>query len=90
LKEAETNLPIKGRFVDFRHAFTVDNQTVFKYLHYFRSMQNIFDLEYFRHKLSTRSNSMAQLELAVFSGLPFWEATFEVPTNDDTAADDVK
>ena len=75
MREAESNLETKGRFVDFRHSFTVGDTLIYKYLFYFRQLQNVFDLEYFRSKLSSRSHSMAQLEIAVNSGTPFWEIT---------------
>lgn len=91
LKEAEKNQETKGRFVDFRHSFTIADTLIFKYLHYFRNLQNLFDLEYFKNKLSTRSHTMAQLELCVNSGLPFWEANFEPITNvEDKDNDDRK
>lgn len=69
LKDAEKNIEAKGRFVDIRGAFTVADTLVFKYLGYFRNLQNLFDLEYFKSKLSTRSHSMAQLEICVDSGV---------------------
>ena len=81
LKEAEKNIEAKSRFVDFRHSFTIADTLVFKYLSYFRNLQNLFDLEYFRSKLTTRSHSMAQLELSVNSGVPFWEANLELVHN---------
>jgi hypothetical protein len=91
LKEAEKNLEAKGRFVDFRHSYTIADTLVFKYLSYFRNLQNLFDLEYFKSKLTTRSHSMAQLELSVSSGVPFWEANLEPVTSvDDKEADDLK
>ena len=91
LKEAEKNIEAKGRFVDFRHSFTIADTMVFKYLSYFRNLQNLFDLEYFRSKLTTRSHSMAQLELSVNSGVPFWEANLEPVHNlEDKEVEDLK
>ncbi len=73
MKEAESNIDTKGRFVDYRGTFTIHDHFLYKYLFYFRQLQNLFDLEYFRSKLSSRAHSMAQLEMAVNSGAPFWE-----------------
>lgn len=46
---------------------------LYKYLFYFRQMQNLFDLEYFKNKLATRANSIATLEQSVMSGISFWD-----------------
>ena len=36
MKEAESNIETKGRFVDYRGTFTIDYHFVYKYLFYFR------------------------------------------------------
>jgi hypothetical protein len=59
---------------------------VFKYLYYFRQLNNLFDLEYFKNKLATRATSIATLEQSVMSGLPFWEVK-HIELNDDEEAE---
>jgi hypothetical protein len=50
---------------------------------YFRQLQNLFDLEFFFNKLPSRAHSMAGLEQAVMSGVPFWEESEEALFNDE-------
>lgn len=49
---------------------------------YFKSISNIYDLEFFTNKLASSANSMSNLEKCVLSGVPFWEE------GDDSLFDD--
>lgn len=40
---------------------------------YFKSISNIYDLEFFTNKLSSSAISICNLEKMVLSGVPFWE-----------------
>jgi hypothetical protein len=51
-------------------------------LTYFKSISNIYDLEFFTNKLASSANSMCNLEKSVLSGVPFWEE------GDDSLFDD--
>jgi hypothetical protein len=42
-------------------------------LQYFKSISNIYDLEFFANKLASSANSMCNVEKMVLSGVPFWE-----------------
>jgi len=42
-------------------------------LTYFKSISNIYDLEFFTNKLASSSNTICNLEKMVLSGAPFWE-----------------
>lgn len=56
---------------------------VTRYLQYFKQVQNLFDLEFFFNKLPSRAHSAAGMEIAVLSGLPFWEDGEDALFNDD-------
>jgi len=43
------------------------------YLSYFKSISNIFDLEFFINKLASSANTISNVEKMVLSGVPFWE-----------------
>jgi hypothetical protein len=42
-------------------------------LQYFKSISNIYDLEFFANKLASSANSMYNFEKISLSGVPFWE-----------------
>jgi len=73
VSESEAQSVEKNRFIDFVEAYDYQKSKVVNYLMYFRQLQNLFDLEFFFNKLPSRSHSMAGLEQAVMSGVPFWE-----------------
>jgi hypothetical protein len=47
LKEAELSQKDRFRYIDFKEAYNYTNNTVLKYLYYFRNLTNLFDLEFF-------------------------------------------
>lgn len=64
----------RQRLVEFKEAF--DYQTAGKivnFLQYFKSIRNIFDLEFFNNKLASSAFTIANVEKMVLSGVPFWE-----------------
>ena len=42
-------------------------------MQYFKSISNIYDLEFFANKLASSANSMYNFEKISLSGVPFWE-----------------
>ena len=42
-------------------------------MQYFKSVSNIFDLEFFTNKLASSAFTIANVEKMVLSGVPFWE-----------------
>jgi len=64
----------KGRLVEFDQAY--DYNSCGKapiILSYFKSISNIFDLEFFTNKLGSSANTASNVEKMVLSGVPFWE-----------------
>lgn len=43
------------------------------YLSYFKSINNIYDLEFFCNKLGSSAHTISDVEKKVLSGVPFWE-----------------
>jgi hypothetical protein len=64
----------KTRLVEFGEAYdyAAGGKAVY-ILSYFRSIANIFDLEFFTNKLASSANTIANVEKMVLSGVPFWE-----------------
>jgi hypothetical protein len=64
----------KARLVEFAQAFDYGTSGKAQhYLSYFKSISNIFDLEFFTNKLASSSNTIANVEKMVLSGVAFWE-----------------
>jgi len=64
----------KGRLVEFAEAFNYSSGgRIVSYLSYFKSISNIFDIEFFTNKLASTANSIANIERMVLSGVPFLE-----------------
>lgn len=65
----------RGRLVEFTEAFDYSQgaSRITQYLSYFKSIGNIYDLEFFTNKLSSSANTMCNVEKMVLSGVPFWE-----------------
>lgn len=73
IKDTEESVKRKGRYVDFKEAFHIQTYDPLKYLYYFKQFTNLFDIEFFIHKLHSNAHSLAGLEMHVNSGLQFWE-----------------
>jgi len=64
----------KTRLVEFAEAFDYNQAgRALNYLSYFKSISNIFDLEFFTNKLASSANTISNVEKMVLSGVPFWE-----------------
>ena len=64
----------KARLVEFAEAFDYGCAgKAINYLSYFKSISNIFDLEFFTNKLASSANTISNVEKMVLSGVPFWE-----------------
>ena len=64
----------KSRLVEFGEAYDyLQGGRAVHYLSYFKSISNIFDLEFFTNKLGSSAHTMANVEKMVLSGVPFWE-----------------
>ena len=63
------------RLVDFEEAYDYSKGTlkICQFLSYWKSIANIFDLEFFVNKLSSSAQSMSNVEKMVLSGVPFYE-----------------
>ena len=83
IKEADTAIKERLRFVDYREAFNVKGNLQMKMLYYFRNLQNLFDLEFFMNKLPSKTRGIAGLEHNVMCGLPFWEEADDAMFGDD-------
>ena len=60
--------------VEFAEAFDYSHAgRALSYLSYFKSISNIFDLEFFTNKLASSANTISNVEKMVLSGVPFWE-----------------
>jgi len=62
----------KGRLADFQEAYTYNGPSL-KYLRYWRSVSDLYDLEFFINKLSSTAFTVATVEKSILSGVPFWE-----------------
>ena len=73
-RDLDATLKEKSRLVEFTEAFdySVAGRSS-SYLSYFKSVNNIFDLEFFTNKLASSAKCIANLEKMVLSGVPFWE-----------------
>jgi hypothetical protein len=73
-RDIDATLKEKSRLVEFTEAFDYSLAgRASSYLSYFKSMNNIFDLEFFTNKLASSAKCIANLEKMVLSGVPFWE-----------------
>ena len=64
----------KSRLVEFAEAYDyLSGGRAVHYLSYFKSISNIFDLEFFTNKLGSSAHTIANVERMVLSGVPFWE-----------------
>ena len=73
-RDLDATLKEKSRLVEFSEAFDYSTAgRTASYLSYFKSMNNIFDLEFFTNKLASSAKCIANLEKMVLSGVPFWE-----------------
>lgn len=64
----------RTRLVEFAQGFDYGSSgKVQYYLSYFKSISNIFDLEFFTNKLASSANTIANVEKMVLSGVSFWE-----------------
>jgi hypothetical protein len=64
----------RSRLVEFEQAFNYSSAGKIVYvLQYFKSIRNIFDLEFFSNKLASSAFTIANVEKMVLSGVPFWE-----------------
>ena len=64
----------KSRLVEFAEAYDyLSGGRAVHYLSYFKSISNIFDLEFFTNKLGSSAHTIANVEKMVLSGVPFWE-----------------
>ena len=77
VKQSRDNMQERLRFVQFQEGFTYKDNTALQYLYYMRQFQNLFDLEFFVHKLPSKTFSIGGLEQQVMSGLPFWDESDE-------------
>ena len=59
-------------------------------MQYWKSVSDIFDLEFFWNKLSSSSFAMMSLESNVKCGLPFWEEESTDFNMDSMSEDDAK
>lgn len=74
-KDIDGAVKAQGRVVDFTQAFDYKEgaDRVCLYLSYFKSINNIYDLEFFTNKLSSSAHTLSNVEKMVLSGVPFWE-----------------
>jgi hypothetical protein len=73
-KDLDHIMKEKGRLVEFAQAFDyASSGRAQYYLSYFKSISNIFDLEFFTNKLASSANTIANVEKMVLSGVAFWE-----------------
>jgi len=61
--------------VDFIEAYDYSKGAlpICQFLSYWKSISNIFDLEFFVNKLASSAQSMSNVEKMVLAGVPFWE-----------------
>ena len=73
-RDFEQILKEKQRLVEFGEAFDYSLcGRASLYLQYFKSLSNIFDLEFFTNKLASSAFTISNVEKMVVSGVPFWE-----------------
>ena len=60
------------------------------FLSYFKTIGNIFDLEFFTNKLASTAFTMCNVEKNVLSGVPFWEEGDEGIMESDDEAEEVE
>ena len=73
-KDHDSLIKEKSRLVEFAQAYDYGvSGKAQHYLSYFKSISNIFDLEFFTNKLASSSNTIANVEKMVLSGVAFWE-----------------
>ena len=64
----------RSRLVEFAEAFDYESSgKVLKYMMYFKSISNIYDLEFFMNKLASSAFTISNVERMVLAGVPFWE-----------------
>lgn len=73
VRDVESITKERYRLVEFNQAFDYSCSKAQQYLSYFKSISNIFDLEFFTNKLASSANTIANVEKMVLSGVPFWE-----------------
>lgn len=57
----------------YSEAFRYDGMLAYKYLHYFRVINNLLDLQFFFNKLPSKAHSVAALEQSVLGGINFFK-----------------
>ncbi|CDW82479.1 UNKNOWN [Stylonychia lemnae] len=87
-KDLENIYKEKQRFVEFQNSYSYqyhpnyttnyqNGQQISPHLQsivkYFKSLQNLLDLELFQNKIASNAQTLASLERNVLCGLPFWE-----------------
>jgi len=61
------------RLVEFAEAYDYSDGKLLRFLRYWKSVTNIFDLEFFINKLASSAFAIANVEKMVLSGVPFYE-----------------
>ena len=84
-KDVDTITKERSRLVEFAEAFDYESSgKVLKYLMYFKSISNIYDLEFFMNKLASTAFTISNVERMVLAGVPFWEEGDEALFGDMT------
>ena len=92
-RDVDSVLKERGRLVEFKQAYNYESAgRIMHLLCYFKSISNIFDLEFFTNKLASSANSMVNVEKMVLSGVPFLDegddALLEVSDDEESDGSD--
>ena len=81
----------RGRLVEFNEGYDYMQgaQRGCLYLSYFKSINNIYDLEFFCNKLASAAHTISDVEKKVLSGVPFWEEGEDAMFESDEEEGDV-